>query len=116
MYLYEKKLLELESEFAEVRKKISDLEKELNDSTKTDKSPVKLKMDLITGEIRLLKERLSFYLKMKENYDLARFREEFLAELDKEDKKLCRKIIRRLDNRWKKEKKRELINREKAKD
>ncbi|MFH1675877.1 MAG: hypothetical protein ABIC40_02545 [bacterium] len=111
MFLYEKKLLELESEFDEVREKISVLEGQLyvtvEEAKKIDKVSVKLKMDLLTGEIRLLKERMSFYLKMKESYDLARFKEEFLAELDKEDKELCRKIIRRLKNRWLKEKKRE---------
>ena len=100
-WLYQRRLLDLERGFKVAREKIADLEHELkSDPEKANKTAFKMRLDLVIGMARLLKEQAAFYLRLREFYDLASMRKDLVDEFRREDPELCAKIIERIDKRW----------------
>jgi hypothetical protein len=106
VWLYERRLLDLESGFRTALEACRALRKRLSDATgdgAPDIGPVKLELDILGVEIRLLKDNVAYYFKLGRIYDIVRFHEDFKEELRKVDPKLAVEIIRSLDSKWDKE-------------
>jgi len=108
MWLYQLRLMRLEGEFEQARENLKEVQLELRESSgvpddpdkKLDRTVVKLRLDTITGFVRLIKEQASFYLKLGETYDMVRFAEDLVDELGKIDPKLCERLMKIIDERW----------------
>lgn len=101
MWLYNRRLVELAKSFDEVRERFSELHKKLSDKKSTpDPKAIKLELDILTGQLRILKEETTYFLKLGAVYDMARFHEEFIAELQMLDPDAAIALLERLDERW----------------
>jgi hypothetical protein len=94
MYLYQKRLLSLESEFEEIRKKIQALPGVLSGND------IKNQLAVCTESIRLIKEQTAFYIKLGRNYDLLRLVEDILDAVRAEDPEMEDRIFDKVDLIW----------------
>ena len=100
LYLFERRIAELEKEFTKTKKTVKKLRKKLeNDPDSLDKIHLKSHADLLTLQIRLLKEQTTFYVKLGEAYDVGKVLLQLVDELQKESPLLCAKIIDRVNDR-----------------
>ncbi|HDS29707.1 MAG TPA: hypothetical protein ENN67_01550 [Firmicutes bacterium] len=104
MFLHQNRLVEIETEFCDAIDKARELRARLTNADETDTALIKLELAVLSVEIRALKEKAAFFLKLGERYEMARFHRDFIDELRRENPKLAEKIIRRLDKKWEKKK------------
>ena len=101
---YERRLMSLEWQFFKARRSIERLSSKIScNPGKVEKANVKMQLDLAVGLIRLLKEQAAFYVKLGDVYDIVRFHEEFVQELERRDRALAAEIVEEMASRWSKE-------------
>ena len=101
MNLYTTRLLELEKDFDYGKDELERLIADLNEGREDlDRAEIKLRIDLITAHIRLIKERAAFLMKLGQRYDIAVFIEDLNVRFrEMRDEKLG-EIIEWIDRRW----------------
>ncbi len=108
MWLYERRLIELEGEFENAGNAIREIQENLADTEEAgqgayqevDRARVKLQLDAALGLVRLIKEQMAFYIRLGERYDCIRAVEAIVDELTKEDAALIERVLRKLDAEW----------------
>jgi hypothetical protein len=96
VWLYIGKIASLEKDFRALSDSISLLRKSLN-SAEIDRAQIKLELDLIIGQIRILKERTVCLKLMGERYDLAAMLQKLLLSLHALDPSICERAINELN-------------------
>lgn len=103
MWLYQNRLLDLEKRYEQARQTTSEMRAKLakaDGETTIDFKAIKLELDILTVEVRLLKEQTAYYLKLDRFYDMAKLHAEFIEELRKIDPDRVVGIVERLNERW----------------
>ena len=106
--LYMEQVGRLEIELRKLRKGIKELREKLAKGlTDENKAEVKLGLDLILGDFRILKEQTASLIKMGEQYDLMKLLEETLQILFRKDPAICLEVMLELDQFVKQQKKKD---------
>lgn len=108
MWLYEKKITELEEEFEHARATIRKVQEDLANATgdgegvpeTPDRTTLKLKIDAAVGLARLIKEQTAFYMKVGDLYDAYRLLDDLLTEYRRFDERLTNNILKIIDEKW----------------
>lgn len=108
MWLYEKKITELEEEFENARAIIREVQEILakasEDNKKSSETPdrttLKLKIDTAVGHARLIKEQTAFYMKIGDLYDAFKLLNDLIDEFRSEDDGLTDRVLDRIDKKW----------------
>jgi len=124
MWLYQKKLMQIDKEFENARQTIKSLQEILalrqgiplatdtrdrgkksgGESEKIDPKislrGIKLQLELAIGMIRLLKEQASYYIKVGENFDLAKFVDDLVNEFTIRDADTTIEVCNVIRKRW----------------
>jgi hemerythrin-like domain-containing protein len=108
MWLYEKKITELEEEFENARAIIREVQEILENTERTDqkisetpdRAKLKLKLDTAFALARLIKEQAAFYMKIGDLYDAFKLLKDLIDEFRKEDDELTDRVLDKIDNEW----------------
>ena len=108
MWLYEKKITELEEEFENARSIIREVQEILENSKGAgegipetpDRAKLKLKLDTAFALARLIKEQAAFYMKIGDLYDAFKLLKDLIDEFRKEDDELTDRVLDKIDNEW----------------
>ena len=96
--LYMEQVGGLEKELLKLRKGIHQLREKLAKGlTDENKVEVKLGLDLILGDFRILKEQAGTLVKMGDQYDLMKLLEETFQILFRKDPSICMEVMLELD-------------------
>jgi len=108
MWLYEKKITELEEEFEHARATIREVQKDLANPEgdgegvpeTPDRATRKLRIDAAVGLARLIKEQTAFYMKLGDLYDASKLLKDLICEFRSEDEELTDRVLDRIEESW----------------
>ena len=108
MWLYQKKLTELESDFKDAKDAIRKIQKALENpegasegaDKETDRATIKLRLDVALALVRLIKEQTAFYAKLGKKFDAFKLAEGIIYRLLSEDPGLAKRIVEDLNREW----------------
>jgi hypothetical protein len=101
LFLYEKRLLDLESDFNRAYKQVVDLSEQLPPQTPdSGKDTLKMRLDTIKELIRLTCHKADLFMKLGPKYDVMKIHLEFMTILKERDPAMFREIVYEVDRRF----------------
>lgn len=101
IFLYEKRILALDSMFHKVRRQLERLTKRAwHSRDSVDWKAAKYQLDMIKTLIRITKEEAAFFLRLGQLYDVMKFHNDLFGYLERRDPDLLHQILTDLNNQY----------------